>query len=263
VLFRSINIINNLVDQIFVGIRASFGNLIVKETVDDAHKMFNVMYFLNFWVVAFCSVCLVVLLNPFISIWLGEDTVFPLSVVVIIVANFYFRGMTAAIEVVRNGAGLYNPYPFFKYWALLEGAVNLLIAITLIGPVSMGIYGVFLATTISTQITVYVLPWNVYKYVFKRSSRSYYKKNFLYLICTALLTFGTYSLCQLISINGSVLLLLMKAIISIIVPNLVIIVFFHKTYEFQYLWHMIKNFIGKRLIVNRKNIKGDEMPSSQ
>lgn len=247
-----ITTINRFVDQIFSGIRASFGDFLVKESMEDVHEIFDVSYFLNFWIIGFCSVCLIVLLNPFVTIWLRKSTLFPLATVIIIIANFYSRGMTAAIETVRNSAGLYSPYPFFKYWALVEGFLNLAIAIVLAGWFKLGIFGILLATTISTQITVFVLPWNVYKYVFKRSSKSYYKKNVIYLASAVLFTTVTFWLCSLLKVNNGLLLLIMKGITCALVPNLFIIAFYHKTPEFQYILKVRKSLI-KEMIFRKKN----------
>jgi O-antigen/teichoic acid export membrane protein len=240
-----IGIINNMVGQVFTGVRASFGNFMINESMDDAHNMFNILYFLNFWIITFCSVCLVVLLNPFIGLLFGKNAIFPIAVVVIIVANFYFRGMTSAIETVRNGAGLYSPYPFFKYWALLEGVLNLIIGILLAGAFKMGMYGIFLATAISTQVTVYVLPWNVYKYVFNRSSKSYYKKNFIYLILTAVIIAIALWVSSFIEMDNGYIELILKTVVSIIIPNSIIVAVFYRTNEFQYIWNMKKSLIQK------------------
>lgn len=231
-----INTINGLIGQVFNGIRASFGNFLVEKSIGEAHKLFNVLYFINFWITTFCSISLVVLLNPFIEIWLGKEMLFPITVVCIIVFNFYSRAMTNAIEVVRNAAGLYSPYPFFKYWALIEGIVNLVISIFLAGPLNMGMFGVFLGTSISTFITVYVLPWNVYKYVFKMSSKTYYKRHFKYMFMSALLTILTYYISNIFIVNNLLITFIIKIICCFIIPNVIISVLFRNTKEFKYLF---------------------------
>ncbi|MCB2296784.1 lipopolysaccharide biosynthesis protein [Clostridium tagluense] len=247
-----IGIIKGLVGQIFNGIRASFGNYLLKESLDKAHNMFNILYFLNFWIMSFCCVCLIVLLNPFISIWLGKDSLFPFYLIIIMVANFYMRSTISAIEIVRDGAGMYSPYPFFKYWTLMEGILNLILGVTLAGPFKMGIMGILLATSITMQVGLFILPLSVYKYIFKRSSKTYFKKNFIYLICTVLVTGITLFCCSFVATRSGMLELLEKGIICLVVPNVIIKVLFNKTTEFQYIQDMIKGFMGKRLLLKKK-----------
>lgn len=52
--------------------------------------------------------------------------------------------------------------------------------VVLAGTFEMGITGILLATTISTQLALLVVPSNVYKYIFKRSSKTYLKKTNLF-----------------------------------------------------------------------------------
>lgn len=247
-----IGIIKGLVGQIFNGIRASFGNYLLKESLDKAHDMFNVLYFLNFWIISFCCVCLIVLLNPFISLWLGKNALFPFYLVLIMVANFYIRSTISAIEIVRDGAGMYSPYPFFKYWSFVEGGLNLILGVMLAGLFKMGVMGILLATSISTQVAVFLVPLTVYKYIFKRSSKTYFKKNFAYLVCTVLVIGITLLFCGFVTTTSGMLVLLEKGIICLAVPNAIIIALFNKTKEFKYIRDMVKGFMDKRLVVKKK-----------
>jgi O-antigen/teichoic acid export membrane protein len=241
-----INTINGLVGQVFGGIRASFGNFLVKKSKDDAHMVFDVLYFLNFWIVGLCSICLVVLLNPFIGLWLGKNALFPFPVVAIIVTNFYSRGMTSAIETVRNGAGLYSPYPLFKYRSLAEGILNLALGILLAGLFKMGIIGIFLATSISNQVTILGLPYDVYRYVFNKSSKQYYKKLIVYTMCTFALTTFVLWICSYAVLKNEFISLALKFLICITVPNVIITTIFCKTNEFKYIVNTAKQLIRKR-----------------
>lgn len=246
-----INIIKGLVGQIFNSIRASFGNFLIEKSLDEAHDMFNILDFLNFWIISFCCVCLIVLLNPFISLWLSKDALFPFHLVVIMVANFYIRSTISSIEIVRDGAGMYSPYPFFKYWTLLEGILNLILGILLAGTFKMGILGIQLATTVSMQIGIVILPVTVYKYVFKRSSRPYFRKKFIYLISTILATGATLLSCNFVTANG-IVELFEKGIVCLIIPNLIIIMLFNKTKEFKNIRSLAKESIVKLLLLNKK-----------
>ena len=241
-----INTITGLVGQFFSGLRASFGNFLVKESKEDAQKIFNILFFVNFWLSGFCSTCLVVLFNPFISLWLGGESLLSLEIVVIIVINFYCRSMTQAVETVRNGAGLYSPYPFFKYWALLEGILNIILGLIFAGLFKFGIFGILIATVISTQITVFALPWNVYKYVFQRSSNEYYKKYFMYTVLMIFFISVTYALSNFVDVRNEYINFILKSLICLVVPNAFIIGIFNKTDEFVYIRNIGVKFIRNK-----------------
>lgn len=249
-----INTINTLMSQVFQGIKSSFGNFLVEKSKEEAHKVFEVIYFLNFWIMTFCATSFIVLINPFISkIWLHDDSVlFPMIMVIVLVYNFYARGMTNAMEVVRNGAGMYSPYPFFKYWSIIEGIVNLIASVILGGVLNLGMIGVFIGTAISTCITVFVLPWNVYKYVFNMSSKVYYLKYALYNVLTVILCALTYFSANFIKIDNAYLQFIINALCCIIVPNVIILVLFLRTKEMGYLK---EKFNIKEMIKQKRGAK--------
>ncbi|GKX67458.1 lipopolysaccharide biosynthesis protein [Inconstantimicrobium mannanitabidum] len=247
-----INTVNTLIGQIFQGIKASFGNFMVQKNLKEANEIFEILYFINFWISTFCAISLFILLNPFIELWLGKGMLFNIITVAILVFNFYFRGMTNAIEVVRNAAGLYNPYPFFKFWSLTEGVLNLILAMIFSGLFKMGMVGIFLATSVSTCITAYVLPWNVYKYVFKMSSRRYYIKHIVYMFSTLVIASITYFISSLVTTDNHLSLFMVKMVACVFVPNSLIVLFFRSSKEFKYLMNKF-NVKNAMLLIRKKH----------
>ena len=247
-----INIINMLINQVFNGLKASLGNLLVKKSIDESYSIFNILYFANFWIISFSSVSLIVLINPFISTWIGDNALFPFYIPIAMVINFYLRLMLLSIETIRAGAGLYSPYPFFKFWALIEGILNLILGVILLSVFHMGIVGVMIATTISTQLAIITVPSTVYKYVFKKPCMEFYKKYFTYLCFTILITAITLWSCSFVNISVNLLELVLKGLICIVLPNGMIVAMYHKTNEFQYIWRLVKEILFKRLIVRGK-----------
>lgn len=238
--FLLINTVNGLIGQVFQSVKASFGNFLIEKSMKEAYEVFEILYFVSFWILTFCSASLMVLLNPFIELWLGKELLFPMVAVVILILNFYLRGMTNAIEIVRNAAGLYSPYPFFKFWALIEGIVNLILSTILSVPLKMGMLGIFLGTSISTMITVCVLPWNVYKYVFKMPSKVYYIKYCKYIIFTGIVVTFSYYISIIFALNNRLLDFFIKILCSILVPNIMLLILFGNSREFRYLLNKFK-----------------------
>ena len=230
-----ISTINSFISQVFNGITSSFGNFLVEKSNQEAVYMFDVLYFINFYITTFCATSLIVLLNPFINIWLGEDMLLPMIVVVVIVFNFYTRSMTSALETVRTGAGLYSPYPFFKYWSFVEGLSNLIISIILAGPLKLGMLGIFLGTSISNHFTVFLLPYHVYKYVFNMPSKQFYTKHFVNTIISASIVFITYISSSLF-VSGNIFVdFIIKCFVCLTIPNIILLLISKNKEEFKYL----------------------------
>ncbi|MCG4650703.1 hypothetical protein L0P02_12080, partial [Bifidobacterium longum] len=76
---------------------------------------------------------------------LGERYVFPESVLIILVLNFYFQGMRSGIGVFKTAAGIYYED---RYVPLVESLVNLLVSLILVK--IMGIGGVVIGTIASS-----------------------------------------------------------------------------------------------------------------
>ena len=159
----------------------------------------------------------------------------PISVVIIIVFNFYTRSMTSALETVRTSAGLYSPYPFFKYWSGVEGIANLVISIILAGPLKLGMFGIFLGTSISNCFTVVLLPYHVYKYVFNISSKNFYIRHAVNTLTSSLIVFITYISSNLFESNNIFIDFIIKCFVCLIVPNIILLLMSRNKEEFKYL----------------------------
>ena len=74
--------------MIFRAMTASIGNLCAAEDTAHAQAVFWRVDLLTRWIYGFSAVCLVVLFNPFISLWLGADYLFSMPIVLLIVFSF-------------------------------------------------------------------------------------------------------------------------------------------------------------------------------
>ena len=234
------NALNSVSQHVFNSVVASVGNMFVVDGKEKRYSVFKNIYFLNFWMFCFIAVSLLCLFNPFIELWVGKEYLFTFDVVCIIVINFYIYGMRKSVITFREASGL-----FYKdrWKAVFEALINLVSSIIL--AIYFGTFGVFLGTLISSvTVCVWVEPLVLYKYGFERKLRDYFKIYFKYLIITVICCSLTYYLCSLITF-GRFLSFIIKCIICVIVPNLIIIIIFRKTVEFNYLKNLILKFIRK------------------
>ncbi len=231
--------LNAIGGQIF-SFTASLGNLKVTSEDDHAIDVFRIMEFVDFWVYAFFSVCLFVLFNPFIAIAFGENFLFPMFTVALIVLSFYLDGRRKALLSIKEGYGIFYPD---RYKPLVEVTAKVLLSIGLAIP--YGINGVFLGGILSRFVCIVVEPYVVYKYGLGwQYLSSYVKRYIMYFAVFVALTIVTYIAASLCG-DGGLLPFVGKMMVCLVFPNIVIFLLFRKTTEFAWVWNTFKKFMKK------------------
>ena len=229
-----------VLSQISSSISASLGNFFVKEDKESGYLMFKKIDFMNFWLYGFSAVALITLSNPFVKIWLGDDYVLDKIVIIALFSRFFMEGYISTMSIFRSTLGLFTQG---KYLPLLTTAINIALSIGLSYP--LGLAGVLLATPISRMcINGWYMPLVIHRDGFNESVKPYYLK----LVFRFILLVAVVALMQLISkfvFNGGVTILnfALMTIITAILPNLIFLLVYFKTDEFEYF----KNILFKRL----------------
>lgn len=230
-----INAINIVVGLLTQSITASLGNLGATEAGEKKLEVFSVLNFGVFWIYGFSSICLLVLFNPFIELWLGERYLFDFELVIIIVVNFYVNGMRKGVLTNRDALGLYWAD---RYKPIFEALINLIVSIWL--GLKFGAHGIFFGTVVSTLATCFwVEPYILYKYGFNERVGAYFKNYGEYTLICIIAGVPTYLITGHILIDG-IGGLVVKFVICVTLPNLVFLLAFHRRAEFKYLWDLVK-----------------------
>lgn len=234
-----IEISRTFINQIFNNIYHSVGNLVTKETRDKVYSVYKVYRFLNFWLYSLFTIFLAILLEPFISLWIGSQYLMSKSVLVVLMICFYERGMRSSITTIKTTAGIFHED---RYVPLIQAGVNLVFSIFLVKYI--GILGVFLGTLISAlAVPFWTTPYFVYKKVFQKPLINYFL-NYSYYVIVGFATFLiTRTICNLIP-SENMFHLVLIAIVCLIIPNTIYILIFYKTEEFKYLLVIIRNILG-------------------
>ena len=232
-----------LVNPVIGGIGASVGNLIATGDSDKNYFIFKISYLVNFWIYSVCVIFLYILLQPFITWWLGEGYLLdPLSFILILV-NFYLMGLRSSISTFKNKAGIFVKD---RYIPLIEAVINLAASLILLK--YLGLAGIFLGTTISTLTTVFwIVPYLTYKYVFYQPIWTYFSKYFLFTILTLVSGFITVVACDYLIIGNGFLTLMAKGFICLLIPNVIYMSLFFKSQEFQYIWMLVTSSLKIRI----------------
>lgn len=213
----------------YSGVLAGIGNSLVTETEEKNYQLFNNMNFLIMWVVSWCSVCFLCLYQPFMKIWMGEDMMFPMPTVILLVIYYFTWQMRVTVINFKDAAGIWNADFWKPYVAAI---VNLFTNILLVNLI--GINGVFISTLICMALINF--PWEtnvLFKELFHKSPCHFYLRQCIVAIRTVFACLISAFVCSLVSIEG-IPGLILKMVICVIVPNALFVLLSCKTTEFRY-----------------------------
>lgn len=231
-----------VLSQITSSITGSVGNFIAKENKDKQYNLFYTIDFIIFWLYSFCGICLIVLSNPFIEIWIGKDYILDELSVIILAINFIISGVMSSLWTFRSTMGLFTQG---KYRPIAVALINIIVSIFL--GKYMGISGVLLGTTISRlSVSLWYDPYIIHKYGFQRSVKSYYL-TYIYRII------NIFAICLLLLIIKNIIFtnysglgcFIAMVFICLFIINIYFIIIYRKLDEFKYI---------KRLCVDLKNV---------
>lgn len=238
-----INQIYSFVMQIFTATAASIGNLAATSSNEHQKNVFDTMFFLCFWIYCFCATSLWALLNPFMEVWQGKNLLFSSEIVLFLVMDFWLKGMLSPISQFRTSNGLFVQG---QYRPLIMAVINIVVSIYLVKRI--GIAGVILGTIISRVSTqVWYDPYLVFKYVFKTSVWKYCLTYALYGVVTVASCWITSKILVLMPIQNAFIRVFAGAGLSIVVPNVAIILLFSRTKAFCSVIDLGRNMLRRKL----------------
>ena len=215
-------------------ITAGVGNKMITNTEQENYIDFKKFTFANGWICSWCAICMLCLYQHFMMCWVGSELVFPISTMVLMVLYFLLPRITALTYTYREAAGLWWED---RFRPLVATAVNLVLNLLLVKIIGMN--GVLISTLVCTVLIN--VPWGtiiLFKNYFKRSPLEYFGKIILYIFITIVVGGITYFLCNLLPFYGWGGLIL-KGMICCMVPNILLVLIYHKCNEYIYMKQLI------------------------
>lgn len=246
--FRMIsNCVTNLSNKVWVAVLPSVGNM---AAVDDDNKQYRVFSKVNlgsFIFSAFCSIAMFNLCNPLVTVWLGANYTVSTITAFAIAFNMYLFLTILPFQTFRDANGLFVQG---KYRPVIMSVINIGLSLALVKP--CGMFGVLVATPISRLVTqTWFDPYVVYKYVFKKSPRPYYKDFVIHSVITLVTGAAIWGVLELAHVGGGFIRLVLGAILCGTVPLLVYYLLFRKDQQFIQLVEYLKR-MSKRLMRRKR-----------
>lgn len=239
--------VSGVINKLLSSVTASVGNLIVAGDRDRSFFVYKTHYLLNLFIVTISAVCFAVSFNPFIKVWAGKSYLLPISVVIVIVINYFIDQLRQTNITFTSAYGLFVPN---GKKSVLEAILNLSFSYTLLVFFKLGISGVLLGTIITNIIlNSWWEPWLIYKRGFKFQS-SFIRFYFVFYLKHTILLFllGSFTyvvilwLDNYIYINGF-LLAIVNSSLSVLILSSLISLIYRKHASFIYITNVIKKLL--------------------
>lgn len=244
-----ITYIYNFLSNIITSTTASVGNLLASKEENKFFDVFKKIRFLNYWLSTFTGTAIFVMVQPFIKIWIGEEYILSIFVVIVLILNYYQRTTRITYVTFKDSGGIWYED---RYIPIIESILNIVASIVLLK--IFGLAGVFMGTIVSSLILwCYSYPILVYKKLFKRNYINYVLETLGYLALFIIIAGVSLGLSLIIKSDNVFLQLIINTIISAIIPNLTMFLIFRKTDNFKYFKELVLSVFKK--IINKLKMK--------
>ncbi|MBR4540152.1 MAG: oligosaccharide flippase family protein [Clostridia bacterium] len=231
--------VRGMLDAVTQGMSAGVGNSVAVESVEKNWRDLMNLTFLYQWACGFCTVCLLVLYQPFMRLWMGEDRMFGTDAVIAFSIYFYVWTIGDIKSQYADARGI--------WWkdrarALTESLCNVLLNWALVRV--FGVVGVILATAISILLVGF--PWSVHilfkDYFGLRRLPGYFGAQALYASVTVFSCCLTWYASALLPWEG-LMGFMANILLCLTLPNLIYFLCYWKTPYFRGALPLIRSIL--------------------
>ena len=234
--------ISGLLLIFFTSVNAGIGNSLILDSEEKNYFDFEKLTFIFMWILAICSTMLICLYQPFMKLWLGKSYMLPIPLMISFCIYFFVKEVEQLLSTYKNAAGKFHED---RYRTIITAIINL--TLNLLSVYYLKLYGILLSTVIS--IGFVGIPWLtkiLFKNIFnKKYFLMYLKKMTTYILLTVFVVAAGFLICMQIKCDVK-LEIVIKALISFAIPNIVLFVVYRKTDIYKKSVVIFKNTVLKR-----------------
>ena len=232
--------LNSVFFMVLESCAAAIGELVAKKRYDDQKRFYYSLQLINSWIYGFAGTCLYILMNPFITLWLGEGSLFPELTMILIVLKFYFDGVKKGSIIYRDAMGLFIHDRFLQY---VEVIIIALISFVLY-LLGIGIEGVLIAAIAAYLMTeMWYLPGLIFrKGLGTKPEAGFYLKGalyFVYMIASCAVMRYVTGLLP----SGTIGAFIIRFLLCMVIPNLIFLALTCRTAEFRYVYGKLEKHL--------------------
>ena len=234
--------ITTILNQFLLSATASIGDLLTENNKERNYEIYKKLNFLNFVIFIIGATGMACAIEPFITIFFGEQYILSKFILISLILKFFIQGMRRPLMAFKEAAGIFYVDRFVP---ILESIVNLVASIILLK--ICGLAGIFLGTAVSSLvILLYSYPKYVYRPIFNKRLKDYYLE-FIKTILYATVIIGiTMGVNQLIRVSNIFAEQVLSVVVAIIIPVIIITLVSGRTEEYKYYINIIKNILFRK-----------------
>lgn len=245
-----ITAVTSIVTIIYQACIAGIGNSLILENENKNYNDFKTANFIINWISSFCCSCLLCLFQPFMKIWVGDEYLLSMPIIICLVVYFFIYQVEQLIGMYKDAAGIWYED---RFRPLITAVGNIILSLILVRV--WGLYGVKFATVVCMALIS--LPWliaNIFKYIFPGESKIKYCFSICgYIIVTIANCCITYLICSLIKDTG-IITFILKMIVCIFISNIINLIIFIKNKELKTSFNILKKMYFEKYNNSRKEV---------
>lgn len=143
------------------GMGAGVGNLVAEGNKANIMKVFWELMAIRYFIGAFLCFNLYMLIEPFITIWLGADYLLPRIILVLVMIDLYIHSTRGVVDMYNHAYGQYADV--WSAWVELVINLSVTIGIGIIGGKEYGLIGIMLGKICSmVPIVIFWKPYYLF-----------------------------------------------------------------------------------------------------
>ena len=188
----------------FTPLTSVIGHMYIEESKTQAHKYFKFFYSFNYVLGLIFFLGYYAVIDNLVTICFGAGLEMEKSVSLVITINYFIQFMRQSALLFRDATGTF----YYDRWKpLIEGVLNIVLSIGfvyLFGYLwgeNFAVVGVIAATIVTNLAICHIIePYVLYKHALQTSVKSYYVRNYLYIVLFVGLLFAMHY-CMISSDN--------------------------------------------------------------
>lgn len=226
-----IRVVEGIINNFFTALTSTIGNLLASEGDEKVYSLFKVLFLINFWLVSLAAIIFYNSSSAFISLWVGKKYIISDTTLVLFTAYIFVMYIRPSTEQFKFAAGIFYEDRFIP---IIEAILNLIACLAL--GYYFGMTGIIAGNLISTLLVIsWQKPYMVFKYVFKRSLKEYFKVLIPYIILCIFALVVSNWVCSLLNLPFNLFGFVGYVVATVLVVNVIYLAVFWKTRVFSEL----------------------------